>query len=166
MHGHLRILDSSQFLCPQNRTRMYTVGVNAMHTRELPREPRLLSAGPAPTFLNILHPSIEPLQEHTLSAHLKVNLLMYKHILQEHRVSLACVSLDRDPRAEFGPYFRTDGLIPTLRTANHPCPGIISDRYLSFQVFLNTGASWYAMSSVHCHVAEIHVSSFFGHHRF
>jgi len=113
-------LDSSQFLCPQHRTRLYTVGVNAMHTRELPREPRLLSAGPARTFLDVLHPGIEPFQEDTLSTHLKVNLLMYKHILQEHRVSLACLSLDRDPRADFGPYFRTDGLIPTLRTANHP----------------------------------------------
>ena len=120
MHGHLRHLDSSQFLCPQHRTRLYTVGVNAMHTRELPREPRLLSAGPARTFLDVLHPGIEPFQEDTLSTHLKVNLLMYKHILQEHRVSLACLSLDRGPRADFGPYFRTDGLIPTLRMANHP----------------------------------------------
>ena len=102
MHGHLRHLDSSQFLCPQHRTRLYTVGVNAMHTRELPREPRLLSAGPARTFLDVLHPGIDPFQEDTLSAHLKVNLLMYKHILQEHRVSLACLSLDRGPRLTSG----------------------------------------------------------------
>ena len=139
MHGHLRHLDSSQFLCPQHRTRLYTVGVNAMHTRELPREPCLLFACPARTFLDVLHPGIEPFQEDTLSTHLKVNLLMYKHILQEHRVSLACLSLDRDPRADFGPYIRTDGLIPTLRTANHPCLGIISDRYLSSQGFREQG---------------------------
>ena len=139
MYGHLRHLDASQFLCPQHRRRLCTVRVHAMHTRELPREPCLLFACPARTFLDVLHPGIDPFQEDTLSAHLKVNLLMYKHILQEHRVSLACLSLDRDPRADFGPYIRTDGLIPTLRTANHPCLGIISDRYLSSQGFREQG---------------------------
>ena len=28
---------------------------------------------------------------------------------------MACVSLDRDPRAGFGPYLWTDGLLPCLR---------------------------------------------------
>jgi hypothetical protein len=62
------------------------------------------------------------MREHLLSPQQRMNLLMSKQIAQRHGAttpgSIVCISLDRNPRREFGKWMRFDNLVCTLRTGN------------------------------------------------
>lgn len=108
---------------PQHRVRIYRL--------PMPEPPPPLAEHlPPTTFLSILHPGIPPLQEDALSPVRRGHLILYKHILEQQGLAgcLACVSLDRNPRAAFGPYFRDHGSLPALRTSTAPLLGPILRR--------------------------------------
>jgi hypothetical protein len=116
-------LNTADFHLPQNRARVYTIGVNKFATCRFPVCPRPWPrTAPGHGITDLLHPGLDPIRETNLTPQRQINLMMLKHcVLKDprHRPgTVCCVSVDRNMRTGFGKWFRVDSLICTLRTAN------------------------------------------------
>ena len=117
---HVWELQTSAYL-PQNRARLYTVGVHRAYC------PPHGIAAPVPLgrplgITELLHKALPPITEDTLTPQQRMNLLIVKQRLLPGFIGrggpVACISVDRDPYASFGECTRVDGLVSTLRTQN------------------------------------------------
>ena len=117
---HTWELQTSGYL-PQNRTRLYTVGIHRDHTPPY----GLLPPAPLGRRLDLeelLHKGLCPINEEVLSPQQRWNLSVMKQRLLPQLIGsgspVACISVDRDPDQAFGESTRHDGLVSTLRTQN------------------------------------------------
>ena len=113
-------LNASDWHLPQNRPRTYTVGTHRVLLPVAPLPPLPVRT---PSFVSdILHQGLPPFREENLTTKQKLNLLMVKQTLKNKGLikpgALITLSLDRDPRKEFGYAARADGVLSTLRTGN------------------------------------------------
>lgn len=117
---HAWELQTSDYM-PQNRARLYTVGVRRDHCpllgliRPLPLGRRL-------DIEEMLHKGLTRINEGVLSPQQRMNLSVVKQRLLPGFIGrggpVACISVDRDPYQCFGETTRHDGLVSTLRTQN------------------------------------------------
>jgi len=126
---HVWRMNTKRYL-PQNRPRLYTVGVNTAMGCRSPTPPLRPHLAVRPGLDNILHPGIPAIQENTLSTQHRHNLDAAKrHILNKlsaaHgddparcREVWAAIALDRNPDRQWGVAIRLDGTVATLRTAH------------------------------------------------
>ncbi len=118
-HIHTWQMQTSDYL-PQNRLRLYTVGVHRDFALDglppPPAVPRLARVNLA----DVLHRGLCPIDELVLTPQQRANLTAAKRRLSMviGRGTIACISVDRDPSATFGEYLRHDGDVCTLRTQN------------------------------------------------
>jgi site-specific DNA-cytosine methylase len=119
-------LNSSTFGLPQDRERVYTIGVN-LQTVGIPATPPLDKLCRAPlrttTLAQFLHPRMPKVWESRLNPNMAANLRAYKKIIEPELLtgtlgSFACISLDRCPSKDFGKWVRVDGMVDTFRTCN------------------------------------------------
>ena len=138
------MMQSSDYL-PQNRLRLYTVGISVdvlgdgvMIPPTLPRTAMHMRA----TLSSALNTGLPALCEEVLTGQRLVNLMTVKQRLLAHRPrgrSLrCCISVDRDPDMVFGECGRQDGCVCTLRTQNEmlwilmvDCAGVVTPVSLS-----------------------------------
>ena len=108
-------LNTSAWL-PQNRPRIYTVGLHAsMATRHVLPPPT--PAMPC-SLLDMLHPGLPRLREVGLTDQQVQNLAIAKGQAKRYSGCLAIVSLDRNPDALWATGFGVHGVINALRTGN------------------------------------------------
>ena len=119
-------LNTCSFGIPQDRERVYTVGMN-LRTVGVPATPpldKLCRAHIRTTLLApFLHPRMPKVLESRLSPNMASNLKAYKQVIEPELKSgqlgsFACVSLDRCPSKDFGTWVRVDGMVDTFRTCN------------------------------------------------
>ena len=119
-------LNSSSFGLPQDRERVYTIGI---HSRlvGIPATPPLDKLSRvslrSTTLAQFLHPQMPKVLESRLTPNMAANLRAYKKILEPELLtgtlgSFACISLDRCPSKDFGKWVRVDGMVDTFRTCN------------------------------------------------
>ena len=113
-------LQSSQYL-PQNRVRLYTVGIHRAHAPScglVPPSP----CGRRMEMDDFLHRGLCPIDEGVLTPQQRHNLSVMKQRLLPGFIGcggpIACISVDRDPDLSWGDHTRNDGLVGTLRTRN------------------------------------------------
>ena len=118
-------LNSASYV-PQDRQRIYVVGINQQCARGAPCPPCPLRPQPH-IFSEILHQGLPRFNEHHLCSQQRQNLQMYKEHLAHRKpadcstasgdqpVFLAAVEVDRNPSRSWGSCVRVDGLISTLR---------------------------------------------------
>ena len=119
---HTWELQTSDYL-PQNRRRLYTVGIRRDFAPPCglapPSPPRNVWRAALP---DLLHRGICPIDEGVLSPQQRQNLMVTKQRLAlqpiGHGGCISCISVDRDPHQHFGEATRHDGLVGTLRTQN------------------------------------------------
>ena len=101
---------------PQNRPRMYTIGLHA----SLARGHLLPPPTPArPCSLkDILHPGLPRIREDGLTPQQCDNLAVAKAQAKRYPECLATVSLDRNPSAKWSTGFGVHGTVMALRTGN------------------------------------------------
>ena len=124
-------LNSADFMVPQHRLRLYTVGVRKSCSATtsfpvvlpLPRQPPKLQ------WRKILHPALSHDREHALTKQQQLNLFVHKHIAMQRGAweNPICISVDRDPLKGFGSFTRYDGLAMTLRCSNDLCWLLVMD---------------------------------------
>lgn len=124
-------VNTADFLIPQHRLRLYTVGVrkSCSSTTSFPKVLPLARQPPRLLWRNVLHPALPHVREHALTQQQQLNLSIYKHMAMK-RCAWAnpiCISVDRDPLKGFGCFTRYDGLAMTLRCANELCWLLIMD---------------------------------------
>ena len=101
---------------PQNRPRVYTVGLHASLAMEhilpppTPAAPCLL--------LEVLHPGLPHIREFGLTPQQRENLVVAKAETMSCPGCLATVSLDRSPTANWPTGFGVHGVVMALRTGN------------------------------------------------
>ena len=101
---------------PQNRPRIYTVGLHAsLATSHILPPPTLAKAC---SLLDILHPGLPPVREVGLTAQQQENLAVAKGQAKRYSGCLAIVSLDRNPAALWTTGFGVHGVIHALRTSD------------------------------------------------
>ena len=124
-------LNSADYLLPQHRIRLYTVGVrkSCSGMTSFPQVPPLPRQSPEGLWAQILHRALPDMREDALTKQQQQNLLLYKHMALEKGVwqNPICVSVDRDPRKGFGCFTRYDGSAMTLRCTNDLCWLIVMD---------------------------------------
>ena len=109
------MLNSSSWL-PQNRPRIYTVGLHAaMATSHILPPPT--PATPC-SLLEVLHPGLPSTREVGLTAQQLKNLAVLKNQAKRYPGCLAIVSLDRNPEALWSTGFGVHGVVGALRTCN------------------------------------------------
>ena len=109
------MLNSSSWL-PQNRPRIYTVGLHAaVATSHILPPPT--PATPC-SLLEVLHPGLPSIQEVGLTAQQLKNLAFVKNQAKRYPGCLAIVSLDRNPEARWSTGFGVHGVVNALRTSN------------------------------------------------
>ena len=119
---HTWALQTSDYL-PQNRMRLYTVGIRRDFA------PLCGLASPSPSrnawraaLPDLLHKGLCPIDEGVLSPQQRQNLMAVKQSLAlrpiDHGGCIYCISVDRDPHQRWGHFTRHDGLVGTLRTQN------------------------------------------------
>lgn len=115
-------LNTSDFGLPQNRARVYVVGLNRNIVKgTFPFPPPAFPDSARINILSILNHNIPAVSE--VPQRLRDNLQKYTARLNAlHACSgsdanhIAVISLDRNPDRLFGEWFRTDGLTGALRT--------------------------------------------------
>ena len=115
-------LNSRDYGLPQNRQRLYTVGVQkTVKEAAIPPVPKTLRSLEQ-QWGSILHPGMQSNREDYLTQQQKLNLLLAEEIARQSgaKATLAhwLISVDRNPRQQFGKSIRFDGLSMTLRTSN------------------------------------------------
>ena len=109
------MLNTSAWL-PQNRPRIYTVGLHAsLATRHILPPPT--PANPC-SLLDVLHPGLPRTREVGLTAQQLENLVVAKNQAKRYPGCLATVSLDRNPAAQWTTAFGVHGVVHALRTGN------------------------------------------------
>ena len=109
------MLNTSAWL-PQNRPRIYTVGLHAsLATRHSLPPP--VPAKPC-SLLDILHPALPAVREVGLTAQQLENLAVAKGQAKRYSGCLAIVSVDRNPEKSWSTSFGVHGVIHALRTCN------------------------------------------------
>ena len=116
-------MQTSEYL-PQNRQRLYTVGLrrdvlgNALLIPpSLPSTAQMLRA----TLADILHSGLPAIREVDLSPQQRANLRIQQTTLltnRPRRPACFCIAIDRDPTLTFESGVRRDGSVFTLRTYN------------------------------------------------
>ena len=109
------MLNSSSWL-PQNRPRIYTVGMHAMLATSHVLPPST-PATPC-SLLEVLHPGLPSTREVGLTAQQLENLARVKKQAKRYPGCLAIVSLDRNPEALWSTGFGVRGVVGALRTCN------------------------------------------------
>ena len=106
---------------PQNRPRIYTVGINASLMLPMPLPPPIPPSASRPCLASIMHPALPSNMEHLLTRQQRTNLQDAKAQLSGSpaglRGDLCTVSLDRNPAATFKPTIMC-GIVGCLRTSN------------------------------------------------
>ena len=121
---HSWSMQTSDYL-PQNRERLYTVGIrrailhgSVLVPPTLPSSARRFRV----ELAEVLHAGLPSVMEDDLTGQPKANLTTMKRRLLSCRSQGAamscCISIDRDPLMKFGAYVRMDGDVCTLRTQN------------------------------------------------
>ena len=118
-------LNSSSFGLPQDRERVYTIGIN-LQTGGRPATPPYMLCRDhvrTTTLSQFLHPRMPKVLESRLNPNMAANLRAYKKILEPELLtgalgSFACISLDRCPSKDFGKWVRVDSMVDTFRTGN------------------------------------------------
>ena len=109
------VLNTSSWL-PQNRPRIYTVGLHAaVATSHILPPPT--PATPC-SLLEVLHPGLPSTREVGLTAQQLQNLVVAKNQAKKYPGCLAIVSLDRNPEALWATGFGVRGVVGALRTGN------------------------------------------------
>ena len=109
------MLNSSSWL-PQNRPRIYTVGLHAAVATGHVLPPST-PATPC-SLLEVLHPGLPSTREVGLTAQQLENLAFVKKQAKRYPGCLAIVSLDRNPEARWSTGFGVRGVVGTLRTCH------------------------------------------------
>ncbi len=116
-------MDTAAYL-PQKRKRVYTIGINRMHTCKIPLCP------PPPTkprvhLAELLHPGLPPNQEAMLPPRKQADLAVIAALARARQKPTdhgGCfwltIPLDRDITRTWGVSWRTDGCVETLRTGD------------------------------------------------
>ena len=117
------LMQTSEYL-PQNRQRLYTVGIRRvvlgnmnLISPSLPSTARMQRA----TLADILHRGLPSIHEVNLSPQQRVNLKTQQSTLLANRTrgpGCFCIAIDRDPNLNFDNGVRSDGSVFTLRTCN------------------------------------------------
>ena len=109
------MLNSRSWL-PQNRPRIYTVGLHAaLATSHI--LPPSTPATPC-SLLELLHPGLSSTREVGLTAQQLENLAFVKKQAKRYPGCLAIVSLDRNPPAQWATGFGVQGVVNALRTGS------------------------------------------------
>ena len=117
---HTWRLNTRDYL-PQNRPRLYTVGVNRNTGCRTPLPPCPPPASWRPSLASILHTGMQAIQEKSLSTRLTRHLeeakaRVHSRVSAAHGDIWAAISLDRDPDRKWHVSTRLDCSIGTLRT--------------------------------------------------
>lgn len=111
-------LNAQQYGLPQHRVRLYTLGVNRLHTA-LPVSslPRVPYSSPEQLWKRVLHPALPLNMEHCLCEQQQENLLVAKHIVLQRGswTNPVYIEVGRSPLRAWGSVIRTDGSSATLR---------------------------------------------------
>ena len=131
-------LMNSRDYVPQNRPRLYTVGVSRELLGDAGIPPPMPQARLRAPLGEALHRGMPPVAENMLTPHQRNNLNMTKPLLRARLLErsfylpctpttgalgrfqppIACFSVDRDVEKQFGQSMRWDDATPTLRTGN------------------------------------------------
>lgn len=109
------MLNTSSWL-PQNRPRIYTVGLHtSLATTHILPPPT--PAAPC-SLTEVLHPGLPNTREVGLTAQQLENLAFAKNQAKRYPGCVAIVSLDRNPEAKWATGFGVHGVVHALRTCN------------------------------------------------
>ena len=109
------VVNTSAWL-PQNRPRVYTVGLHASLAIQHILPPPT-PAAPC-SLLDIAHPGLPRIREHGLTPQQRENLAVAKAEARSHPGCLATISLDRNPTKRWSTGFGVHGVVMALRTGS------------------------------------------------
>ena len=119
---HTWLLQASEYL-PQNRGRLYTVGIHRDFAPSCGLLPPSTSGNVWRAALpDLLNMGLRSIDEGVLSPQQQQNLKVATQcVALQPNVDggcVSCISVDRDPHLQFGHFTRNDGRVGTLRTQN------------------------------------------------